>query len=91
MGQGKIYLMALAGGYLVYLGIQQFIALFKGQASLPWLNAVAGVLFVAIGGAVLVREWKAYKAAQAPRPAEDDEEEEEEETEEEETEEEEAE
>lgn len=69
----KIYLLGLAGGYLVYLGIQQFVALFRKTASIPWLNALAGLLFIAIGGVVLVRQWRAHKALNAPAaPAEED-------------------
>ena len=46
MGQGSMYLWAVAGAYLVYLGGKQFIALIDGSASMPWLNAAAGVLIV---------------------------------------------
>lgn len=61
MGQGSIYLWAVAGAYLVYLGIQQIIALFNGTASMPLLNGAAGVVFLAVGGVVLLREWRAYR------------------------------
>ena len=61
----RIYLFGLAGGYLVYLGIQQFLAVFRQEASLPWLNVLAGLLFVAVGGLVALREWKAHKALTA--------------------------
>jgi len=61
MGQGAMYLWAVAGAYLIYLGIQQFAALFRGEASIPWLNAGAGILFIAVGGAVILREWRAYR------------------------------
>lgn len=67
MGQGSMYLWAVAGAYLVYLGIQQFVILFRGEASIPWLNAGAGILFIVIGGAVLLREWRAYRKATAKK------------------------
>ena len=74
MGQGKMYLWALAGAYLVYLGIQQLMALVRGEASIPWLNGAAGILFIVFGGAVLLREWRAYrggnkKDSEAPEEA----------------------
>ena len=54
MDKSKIYLWAVGGGYLVYLGIQQFVLLWRKEASIPWLNVLAGLLFIAVGGAVLV-------------------------------------
>lgn len=73
MDKSKIYLWAVGGGYLVYLGIQQFVLLWRREASIPWLNVLAGLLFIVVGGAVLVREWKAHKALNAPaEPAEED-------------------
>lgn len=73
MDKSKIYLLAVGGGYLVYLGIQQFVLLWRREASIPWLNVLAGLLFIVVGGAVLVREWKAHKALNAPaEPAEED-------------------
>ena len=78
MENSKIYFLGLAGGYLVYLGIQQYVLLFRKEASIPWLNALAGLLFIAVGGVVLVRQWKAHKALTAPAAPEETEEEEEE-------------
>ena len=78
MENSKIYFLGLAGGYLVYLGIQQYVLLFRKEASIPWLNALAGLLFIAVGGVVLVRQWKAHKALNAPAAPEETEEEEEE-------------
>ena len=66
MDKSKIYLLGLAGGYLAYLGVQQFILLLRKEASLPWLNTLAGVLFVIVGSVILVKQWKAYKEATAP-------------------------
>ena len=61
MGKGSMYLWAVAGAYLIYLGIQQFAALLRGEASIPWLNGLAGLLFIAVGGAVVLREWRTYR------------------------------
>lgn len=66
MGQGSMYLWAVAGAYLVYLGVRQFIALFNGTASVPLLNGAAGLVFLAVGGAVLLREWRNYRKAGSP-------------------------
>lgn len=80
MGQGSMYLWAVAGVYLIYLGIRQFIALFNGTASIPLLNGAAGVVFLAVGGAVLLREWRNYRKGSsstqedAPEDAEEGEE-----------------
>lgn len=72
MGNGVKYLWAVAGLYLGYLGIQQFVLLFRGEASIPLLNGAAGLLFLAVGGAVLLREWRSYrKGGRAQEPAED--------------------
>lgn len=57
------YLWAVAGIYLIYLGIKQFLALFDGSASVPVLNAISGIVFVVFGGAVVYREWKNYRRA----------------------------
>lgn len=75
-GERNIYIWAIAGIYLIYLGAKQFIALFDGTASIPWLNAVSGVVFLAVGGAVLLREWRAYRRGSSD-PAEEPEAEEE--------------
>lgn len=74
MENSKIYFLGLAGGYLVYLGIQQYVLLFRKEASIPWLNALAGLLFIAVGGVVLVRQWNAHKALNAPAAPEETEE-----------------
>ena len=78
MENSKIYFLGLAGGYLVYLGIQQYVLLFRKEASLPWLNVLAGLLFIAVGGVVVIKQWKAHKALNAPAAPEETEEEEEE-------------
>ena len=78
MENSKIYFLGLAGGYLVYLGIQQYVLLFRKEASIPWLNVLAGLLFIAVGGVVVIKQWKAHKALNAPAAPEETEEEEEE-------------
>lgn len=60
-GERNIYIWAVAGLYLIYLGVRQFMALFGGTASIPVLNAASGIIFLAVGGAVLWREWRAYR------------------------------
>ena len=57
----NFYIWAVAGVYLMYLGVRQLIALFGGTASIPALSAVAGLVFLLVGGAVLFREWRAYR------------------------------
>jgi len=83
MENSKIYFMGLAGGYLVYLGVQQFIMLLRKEASLPWLSFLAGLLFIVFGSFVVIKQWQAHKALTAPAAREEDTEEEDEETEEE--------
>lgn len=65
------YLWAVAGAYLVYLGIKQFIALFNESASIPVVNGLAGAVFVLFGGAVIYREWRNYRRNSAPQEPEE--------------------
>ena len=59
---GKVnYIWVLAGGYLVYLAYKIFRALLAGESNEPLLAIGAIVVFLVIGGFVLLREWKAYK------------------------------
>ena len=57
----NFYIWAVAGLYLIYLGVRQAIALLKGTASIPALSAVSGLVFLAVGVAVLLREWRGYR------------------------------
>jgi len=80
---GKVnYIWVLAGGYLVYLAYKIFRTFLAGEADEPLLAIGAVVLFVAVGGLVLLREWKAYKFGMEhiddPETWSDDEEEDEE-------------
>lgn len=75
-------LWAVAGAYLIYLGIKEFIALFDGSASIPLVNGLAGLVFVVFGAAVIYREWRNYRRSTASQePAEEMDEETEEEVE----------
>ena len=59
---GKVnYIWVLAGGYLVYLAYKIFRTFLAGESDEPMLAIGAVVLFVAVGGLLLLREWKAYK------------------------------
>lgn len=60
-------LWAVAGAYLIYLGIKEFIALFDGSASIPVLNGLAGLVFVVFGAAVIYREWRNYRRSTTPQ------------------------
>jgi membrane protein implicated in regulation of membrane protease activity len=66
------YLWAVAGAYLIFLGIKQFIALFDGSATIPVVNGLAGVVFVVFGGAVILREWRNYRRNSAPQDPEEE-------------------
>ena len=77
------YLWVLAGGYLVYLGIELIYGVIKGESTLGFLGILAAVAFFVVGGWVCLREWKLYRygskeeqlAAQAAEQAEEPEEE----------------
>ena len=58
------YLWVLVGGYLLYLAYQQGRLLYEGTDQ-PVICIVSGVLFAAVGAAVLWREWQAWRYAQA--------------------------
>ena len=62
--RGRVnYVWVLAGGYLVYTAVQLFKGAAKGETDYPALGIIGGVLFVAFGGFMLWREWKAYRFA----------------------------
>ncbi len=59
---GKVnYVWVLAGGYLLYLAVQLFVGVFAGRSDTPAIGIGGGVVFTAVGGALIFREWKAYK------------------------------
>lgn len=59
---GKVnYIWVLAGGYLVYLAVQLIFGAFRGDTDKPAVGIIGGIVFLLVGGGVLLREWKAYK------------------------------
>lgn len=59
---GKVnYVWVLAGGYLLYLAAQLLINVIRGTSDTPAIGIAGGVVFLAIGGWLLWREWKAYR------------------------------
>lgn len=59
---GKVnYIWVLAGGYLLYLALQLLLGVFTGRSDTPAIGIAGGVVFIAAGGALICREWKAYK------------------------------
>lgn len=57
----------LAGAYLAYLGCNLLYGVWKNgpDSTNLWIVIPAAVLFLAVGGWLLWREWKAYKYAAA--------------------------
>ena len=64
------YLLAVGGGYLIYLGVKLLKTFFTGEASLGFFTIIIGAFFIALGLGVLAREWYHYT-----HPKKDDEEE----------------
>lgn len=59
---GKVnYIWVLAGGYLIYLAVQLFGGVASGDSDTPAIGIAGGLVFMAVGGALIYREWKAYK------------------------------
>ena len=57
---GKVnYVWVLAGGYLAYLGAQLLFGV--GKSETPMVGLIGGLVFVIVGGLLMLREWKAYK------------------------------
>lgn len=59
------YIWVLAGGYLIYLGGKLLLALWQDHAEPAALFLAAALVFFAVGGWLIRREWKAYKYAAA--------------------------
>ena len=59
------YLWIMVGAYLAYLGYQQFQLLIQGESTHPVIGVIAGIVFIAVGGMVLWREWDAWRWSQA--------------------------
>ena len=59
---GKVnYVWVLAGGYLLYLAAQMFLNVIRGTSDSPAVGIGGGILFLAVGGWLLWREWSAYQ------------------------------
>lgn len=57
---GKVnYVWVLAGGYLAYLGAQLLFGVRKSET--PMIGLIGGLVFVIVGGLLMLREWRAYK------------------------------
>ena len=57
---GKVnYVWVLAGGYLVYIAAQMLFGLPKSET--PMVGLIGGIVFLIVGGLLMLREWKAYK------------------------------
>ena len=59
--QTSLLLRLLGGGYLVYTAYKLIRDLIKGQSEMYVLSILAAVVFAAVGGWMMWREWKAYK------------------------------
>ena len=55
------YLLAVGGGYLLYLAFKLVMSYINGEASLGVFNVVIAVFFAAAGCWILIREWKNYR------------------------------
>lgn len=55
------YIWVLAGGYLIYVAYKLIRGLFAGDGLNPLATIPFIVIFLVVGGLVLLREWKAYK------------------------------
>lgn len=56
----------LAGGYLIYLGIRQFLGWYRGDTAYPALGLASGAAFVGFGAFLLLREWRNYRRREEP-------------------------
>ena len=59
------YVWVLAGGYLLYTAYKLFARLFSGQADNWLVNVGGGLLFLAAGCFLMLREWRAYQYGKA--------------------------
>ena len=59
---GKVnYVWVVAGGYLLYLAAQLFFGVMRWDSDSPAVGIGGGILFLAVGGWLLWREWSAYQ------------------------------
>ncbi len=59
--RGVNFVWPLAGGYLVYLGGKLLWMCAKGESSNMVLSTLAGIVFMVLGGLVILREWHIYR------------------------------
>lgn len=59
------YVWVLAGGYLIYLALQLFRNVLAETSDDPVVGIAGGVAFTVIGGALILREWRAYQYGKA--------------------------
>ena len=59
------YVWVLAGGYLIYLAVQLLAGVFTGKSDTPAIGVGGGVVFLIIGGLLILREWRAYQYGKA--------------------------
>ena len=58
--RGVNFVWPLAGGYLVYLGGKLLWMCYRGESSMV-LSTLAGIVFMVLGGLVVLREWHIYR------------------------------
>lgn len=59
--RGVNFVWPLAGGYLVYLGGKLLWMCYRGESSNMVLSTLAGIVFMVLGGLVILREWHIYR------------------------------
>ena len=59
--RGVKFVWPLAGGYLVYLGGKLLWMCYRGESSSMVLSTLAGIMFMVLGGLVVLREWHIYR------------------------------
>ena len=64
MAESMGYIRMLVSGYLVYLGGDLIYDMIRGEATHLVLSIVAAAAFIVVGGAVLVRECRAWRRSQ---------------------------
>lgn len=60
------YVWILAGGYLLYLAFRLLDGARRGETDRPLVGVACGILFIAVGVFLLVREWRRYRSGPGP-------------------------
>ncbi len=61
-GSSRASLLALAGGYVIYLAWEMIDAMRKGATNMaPWLSILCAILFVLAGGGVLYYAYRVWR------------------------------